>query len=307
MLGFAAARAGQEKLEPLPRPTHRLGPDRRELLPHGPPQSVTFNPGRSAHAHAASSQLLHHTRNEPGCFVPDPSQFPPPQSRRRPHVFSENEIARLLRAADALRPWAASPLYPQIARLALTLLYTSGLRRGELARLTLGDYDAAEHVLLVRDSKFHKSRLIPLSSDGTTEIERYLEYRRRPGFPCGTHAPLLIHRCCGHFTAYAGNGVRLLMRHLFQVAGLHADSGRLPRVHDLRFTFAFHALLRWYRAGADVQARLPALATYMGHASILSTHYYLPTLDVLAPEACARFARHCSVFLTTAADEGGGP
>lgn len=238
----------------------------------------------------------HRRRSEPTCFVPDPSQFPPPQPKPQPHVFSEGEITRLFLAADALNTYEFSPLYPQVARLALVLLYTSGLRRGEVVRLTLGDYDPLEHVLLVRDSKFHKSRIIPLSPDAVREIQRYLEDRDRHGFPGDPDAPLLIHRR-GGISAYTGNGVRMLMRRLFRSAGVRTAAGRLPRVHDLRFTFAFHALLRWYRTGTDVQTRLPALATYMGHVSILSTQYYLPFLDVVAQETSKRFDRHCARFL----------
>jgi len=262
--------------------------------------------GRRMRMQIVRQFCLYRRRSEPVCFVPDPSQFPPPQPRRRPHVFSEDEIARLLRAAGALRRWGASPLYRQVARLALVLLYTSGLRRGEIVRLTLGDYDPVEHVLLVRDSKFHKSRMVPLSKDAGREIVRYLEDRRRHGLPRGADAPLLLHRHGSSLTAYSGNGLRVLMRHLFQTAGVRTAAGRLPRVHDLSFTFAFHVLLRWYRTGADVQARLPALATYMGHVSILSTQYYLPILDAVAQEASERFDRHCARFLATAPDERGG-
>ena len=262
--------------------------------------------GRRMRMLIVSQFCRYRRRNEPRCFVPDPTQFPPPQPRHRPHVFSEDEIARLVRAADALRPWGASPLYRQVARLAIVLLYTSGLRRGEVVRLTLGDYDPVEHVLLVRDSKFHKSRLIPLSKDAAAEIGRYLVDRRRHGLPRGADAPLLLHRRGSALIAYSGAGLRTLMRRLFRTADVRTAAGRLPRVHDLRFTFAFHALQRWYRAGADVQARLPALATYMGHASILSTEYYLPTLDVVAPEASERFERHCARFLDAALDERGG-
>lgn len=261
--------------------------------------------GRRMHMLLVRQFCLYRRRNEPQCFVPDSSQFPRQQPRRRPHVFSEDEIGQLLRVADALHPWGASPLYPQVARLAMVLLYTSGLRRGEIVRLTLGDYDHVEHVLRVRDSKFHKSRLVPLSKDAAAEIERYVESRCQSGFPRGADAPLLLHRHGSHLTAYSGDGLRVLMRHLFRVADVRTAAGGLPRVHDLRFTFAFHALLRWYRAGADVQARLPALARYMGHASILSTEYYLPTLDVVAPEASKRFEQHCARLLAAALDERG--
>lgn len=285
-------------------------------LPVSDLTAATFAEWRSSIAHLAPSGrrkrlrlvfhfCLYRRRSEPACFVPDPSQFPRRQPRPRPHLFSEDDIARLLGVADALRPWGASPLYRQVARLAVVLLYTSGLRRGEVVRLTLGDYDPIEHVLLVRDSKFHKSRLVPLSNDAVREIDRYLEDRRRSGFPRGAAAPLLLHRRARRFTAYSGDGLRVLMLHLFQTAGVRTATGRLPRVHDLRFTFAIHALSRWYRTGADVQARLPALAIYMGHVSVVSTQYYLPFLDVVAQAASERFDRHCGRFLTAAPDQGG--
>lgn len=260
--------------------------------------------GRRMRMQIVRQFCLYRRRSEPSCFVPDPSQFPPPQPKPQPHVFSDGEITRLLLAADALHRYEFSPLYPQVARLALVLLYTSGLRRSEVTRLTLGDYNPQERVLLVRDSKFHKSRIIPLSPDAVREIQHYLKDRDRYGFPGSPDAPLLIHRR-GGVNAYSGNGLRVLMRCLFRAADVRTAAGRLPRVHDLRFTFAFHALLRWYRTGADVQARLPALATYMGHVSILSTEYYLPFLDVVAHETSERFDRHCARFLPTTPDERG--
>jgi integrase/recombinase XerD len=241
---------------------------------------------------------LFRRRSEPGCFLPDPGQFPPPQPRSRPHIFTESEIARLLTAAEGLSPNAPSPLQKQVGRLAVVLLYTTGLRRGELVRLTLGDYGAAERVLVIRESKFHKSRLVPLSDDAVREMAKYLQDRWRPAFPCGAEAPLLLNRH-GGLTGYTGAGLAMLMRKLYLQAGVHTVTGRRPRVHDLRFTFAVHALLRWYRTGVDVQARLPALTTYMGHGSIASTQYYLTFVDALAQAANERFERHCSPFLSS--------
>jgi integrase len=80
----------------------------------------------------------------------------------------------------------------------------------------------------------------------------------------------------------------------------------VPRVHDFRHTFAQHALLRWYRAGADVQAKLPLLATYMGHVSIASTEYYLKFIEPVGVSASERFARHCSGLVQTPVSAGGG-
>jgi integrase/recombinase XerD len=248
---------------------------------------------------------LFRRRGEPTCFLPDPSQFPSPAPRPRPYIFSESEIGRLLRAAEGLATHALSPLHRQVARLGVVLLYTTGLRRREVVRLTLADYDSAEHVLLVRDTKFHKSRLVPLSDDATTEMESFLATRRRQSeWPSGSNAPLLLHHH-GGYTGYTGAGFAKLMRKLFRSAEIHTAAGNAPRVHDLRFTFAVHALVRWYRAGVDVQARLPALSTYMGHASIVSTQYYLSFVDAIAQAASTRFEAHCAAFLRETATTGG--
>ena len=95
---------------------------------------------------------LFRRRYATSCFVPDPSQFPPLQPWPLPYIFSEGEITRLLLATNALKANAPSPLHRPVARLAISLLYTTGLRRGELARLTLGDYDTAGHLLLIRET-----------------------------------------------------------------------------------------------------------------------------------------------------------
>ena len=247
---------------------------------------------------------LFRRREAPDCFVPDPSQFPPLQPWPLPHIFCEAEITRLLRAADAFKSNAPSPLHRPVARLAITLLYTAGLRRGELARLTLGDYDATGHVLLIRETKFYKSRLIPLSADARVEIDRYLEQRLRPSLPGEADAPLLLHHH-GGLRGYTGTGLSSLVRKIIRTANIRAGAGRAPRVHDLRFTFAAHALLRWYRAGVDVQARLPALCTYMGHSSLVSTQHYLVFFDAIAQAASERFDAHCAAFLPAVSLQGG--
>lgn len=234
---------------------------------------------------------LYRRRTDPGCFVPDPSTFPRPQEPRLPYLFTEQDIVRLLGAADELRPTSNSPLCPEVFRLAIVLLYTTGMRRGELTRLTLSDYDPAERSLTIRATKFHKSRIVPLSADAAHETERYLQARVR--LPHGPTAPLLCCRCRG-LRPYTGEGLRHGLQRLFLRAGVTNSSGQPPRVHDMRHSFALAALLRWYRRGDDVQAKLPALATYMGHVSITSTRHYLRHFEPLAQAASERFARHCS-------------
>jgi len=229
-------------------------------------------------------------RSDRDCFVPDPTGFPDPHAPRRPYIFSEEQIGRLLHVATRLPARSTSPLRAAVFRVAIVLLYTLGLRRGELVRLKMSDYDAAEQTLLVRKSKFHKSRVVALSKSAAQEMERFLRQRRR--LRHGPDNPLLVNNYHG-LSAYSGGSFGLALRTLFRMAGVRTPEGRAPRVHDLRHTFAVHALLRWYRAGVDVQAKLPALSNAMGHVSVTSTAYYLSLLAPVMEVASARFDRHC--------------
>jgi integrase/recombinase XerD len=252
----------------------------------------------------ARNLCLYRCRTEPSCFVPDPSQFPPLHQPVQAHIFTEDEVARLLRAADQLAPGSSSPLRRQVFRLAIVLLYTSGLRRGELLRLVVGDYDPVERALLIRESKFHKSRLLPLSQDASREFECYLAARRRGGFSTAAEVPV-ISTNRGGGRPYTGVGFGSTIQDLFRATGVRTTADRDPRVHDFRHTFAVRALLRWYHAGDDVQAKLPVLATYMGHVSIVSTQYYLRFVDELAAVASDRFARRCGALVTVLGNDGG--
>lgn len=242
---------------------------------------------------------LYLRRSDCDQFVPDPAGFPAHHAPIRPHIFSEAQIAKLLRVAAGLPSGSTSLLRAAVLRIAIVLLYTAGLRRGELVRLVISDYDASEQTLLIRRSKFHKSRMVALSRSTAAEMERYLRTRRR--LPHDVDAPLLVTNH-GGLKAYSGGGIGFALRHLFRMADIRTSTGRVPRTHDLRHTYAVHALLRWYRAGIDVQAKLPALAIAMGHVSITSTAYYLAFLEPLAAAASARFARHCRQIFATSGD-----
>jgi integrase len=231
---------------------------------------------------------LYRRRTEPNCFVPDQCLFPAPHQAIQPHIFSETEITRLLQATVHLHTVPRCPLRPQVFRLAIVLLYTTGLRRRELVRLTLRDYDQHEHALLVRKSKFHKSRYLPLSADACRELESYLAIRRERRQPMEVDSALLWNGYA-HGRPYSGDGLRRTIHKLLGSTGVRKADGRVPRVHDFRHAFAVHALLRWYRAGVDLQAKLPLLATYMGHVSIASTEYYLRFVPELAIAASDRF------------------
>ncbi len=241
---------------------------------------------RRAHMRIVRNLCLYRQRFEPACFVPDHDAFPALHQPVRPHIFTDAEIIRLLQAAATLAPGQRSPLRAEAFHLAIILLYTTGLRRQELVRLTLGDYDARTQTLLVRASKFHKSRELPLSLSTAQALEGYLEHCQQQQLPMSDTTALISHH---QGQPYCGGGFAHTLRALFQQAAIRTVDGRYPRVHDTRHSFAVNALWRWYRQGQDVQAKLPFLALYMGHVSIVSTAYYLPFIEPLAGQASARF------------------
>ena len=259
---------------------------------------------RRARMRIVRNLCLYRRRGEPGCFIPDGRLFPRAHQAIRPHIFTDSQIVELLATARTLARTPNSPVYPENMRLATVVLSTTGLRRGELTRLTVGDYDPPQRTLAIRESKFHKSRLVPLSADTAREIEHLIETRDRRRLPAGAETPLLWHRCppTGGYSGVSFGGA---MRALFRRAGVRTATGYLPRTHDFRHAFAVNALLRWYRAGLDVQAKLPFLAAYMGHVSIVSTAYYLQFVEPLAAAASARFADHCGDLITGPTDTGG--
>jgi integrase/recombinase XerD len=248
---------------------------------------------------------LYRRRTDPHCFVPDPAWFPKRHQPIWPHIFSEQEIARLLIAATGLKrvPW--SPLRPEVIRLALILLFTTGLRRRELLRLTLGDYDRENATLLIRESKFHKSRLLPLNGEIAEEINRYLQARARHNLSLSPSSAL-IGSTFKRGGDYCGRHLWRCMRQLLKQCSILTSKGRLPRLHDARHSFAVNALLRWYREGADVDAKLPLLATYLGHVSVISTYYYFHWIEPLRTAVSEKFAHHYGHVIVPIAGKRGG-
>ena len=268
-----------------------------------------FQPGvRRNWLRIARNLCLYRRRTEPACFVPDPAGFPAPHQPIAPYIFAPQEIARLLQCADRLLPTPGSPLRAPAYRLGIVLLYTAGLRRGELVRLTIGDYDPAAQTLAIRASKFHKSRVVPLAPDGAQEIARYLAARRRCPPPIAPMDPLVWSGPARRPPRpHTGEGFAQGFRALCRTAGIQTPAGQPPRVHDTRHSCAVQALLRWYRAGADVQAKLPLLAIYLGHVSIVSTAYYLHFLTPIRLLASERFADRFGALIAPLPGREGTP
>jgi integrase/recombinase XerD len=214
-------------------------------------------------------------------WSPDPKLTTIPRYDFVPHIFSVEEVGKLFAAADALDhgAWSLRHLImPEIFRV----LYGCGLRAGEALDLTVGDVDLNEGVLTIRQGKFRKDRLVPMAPSLRDRLRRYAD-RMGDRAPEAIFFPGRAGGPCGKSTLYD------TFRGLLWKAGIaHGGRGRGPRLHDLRHTFAVHCLVRWYRRGDDLNARLPVLATYLGHQGLDGTQRYLRLTAEIFPELTAR-------------------
>jgi site-specific recombinase XerD len=232
--------------------------------------------------------LLYLRQFEPATFIPGPSLTPAAASPRAPHIYSEDEIRALLRTARNYpdryrsRRWL---LYETL----IGFLYVTGMRVSEALALTLGDIDWRRGVVRIRRAKFHKERLVPLASSTQGWMRRYLIERAERGHSTAVSAALFV-TDKGEPLSYgtAQQAIRVIAIR----AGIRAPRQRGPRIHDLRHTAAVRRLYLWYRAGKDVQALLPALVTYLGHARVSSTDLYITMTGELLEQARKRFERH---------------
>ena len=225
-----------------------------------------------------------------------------PTSSFRPYIYAREEVAALLDQAGGLAANRQFPLRPQVYRTLLALLYGLGLRVGEACRLCLRDVDLAESVVTIRDTKFHKSRLLPFGPRLRGCLERYGDVRTQTVGPPRPEDPFFVTQL-GRLRQGAVNDI---FPRILGAAGIAAPpGGRRPRPHDLRHTFAVHRLLRWYREGRDVQSLLPRLSTFLGHANITSTQVYLTITHELLDAANSRFWKHFGSVLRDGSPQGG--
>ena len=200
-----------------------------------------------------------------------------------PRILTHHEIKQLLQAVDQLVPNGRTPFRQLSMPEVFRLLYGCGFRVSELLNLRMKDVDLNQGILTVREGKFGKDRLVPPDLSLVIRLRTYIDILEdrsddAPLFPSNISNQSLNIR-----TVYSQ------FRQLLQVCGIpFAGRGKGPRVHDLRHTFAVHSLLRWYREGADLNAKLPVLAAYLGHRSVTHTQYYLHLTAELFPEITRR-------------------
>lgn len=225
-------------------------------------------------------------KRRPGTFVVGESLRPRGRPPAPPHIYSREELRLLLDGALSLRDWERwhpCPIRSKTMHAIILLLATSGLRISEALHLTVQDVDLEAGVLSIRQSKFRKSRLVPLSAGTLRMLRSYRELR------VAVTAPAEAFFVSGRGMAYSTSTVQGMFRDIAVQAGLRRPKGRGPRLHDLRATFAVTRLLQWYRDGDNVMARLPLLSTYLGHACVSDTEVYLRITTALLQEANTRF------------------
>ena len=210
-----------------------------------------------------------------------------------PYIYTTDELRSLL-DATAILDDSRWPMQAFTFRTLVLVLCGAGLRPGEGLRLRCCDVDLHGRLLAIWDTKFFKSRLVPIGADLLNALGAYREGRERLPMPAGNSSAF--------FTVHTGKAISLrklesVFVRLREQAGIRRPGGsrRQPRLHDLRHAFAVHRLIAWYREGADVQACLPLLATYLGHVNVSGTQAYLTMTPEPLAEASKRFESYFGI------------
>ena len=210
-----------------------------------------------------------------------------------PYIYCREELQRLFNSTEILAD-NRYPLQHSMFRTLLLVLYGAGLRPSEGLRLRCCDVDLDDCVLAIWDTKFFKSRLVPIGTVLTVALRTYRNARKYLPMPAGARSAFFASRTGG---AISLNILEKVFVRLREHAGiLRPPSARWqPRLHDMRHAFAVHRLVAWYREGVDVQACLPLLSTYLGHTNVSGTQAYLTMTPELLAEASKRFERYAAV------------
>jgi site-specific recombinase XerD len=211
-------------------------------------------------------------------------------AHRRPYIYTEEEVTKLLETARSCTS-PMSPLRPLTLYTMLALAYCAGLRIREVVNLTLGDVNLEDGTIEIRETKFFKTRRLPLAPSILSALQTYVEERRKVGAP--TEA------ADGFFwndwtrKRYSLKTASEVLRDVLRLSGLKPARGRVgPRIHDLRHAMVCNRMLSWYKQGINPQSRLAYLSTYLGHRDINSTLVYLTITPELLQLAGERFRQH---------------
>jgi integrase len=226
---------------------------------------------------------------DPATEIPPSGLFGSAYRRVTPHVYSEAEVSALLAAARRLPP--RDGIRPQTYATFFGLLACTGLRVSEARRLTRSDVAWEQNLLTIRATKFRKTRLVPLHPTTTQALRAYARLRDRTHFLRQSDTFFVTR----HGSPLSATVVQATFAKLRDQLSWSARSGgRAPRVYDLRHAFACRRLLRWYKEGVAVDEVVDALSTYLGHADVKNTYWYLTGVPELLELAVARFEAYAS-------------
>ena len=227
---------------------------------------------------------------EPDTEVPDESIFGPVPGRVAPHIFHEDEIIELLAAARQLGP--RNSLRPATYETLFGLMASTGLRVSEAIHLRDADVDPKRGMLIVRQTKFAKSRQVPMHPSTVEALTRYRR-KRVQHVPSTPDTPFLVSSRGCRLGLPLGNRqahrVFNALRH--SLGWVNRGAHYAPRLHDLRHTFAVRRMMLWHADGTDIEQMMLALSTYMGHAKIRYTYWYLTAVPELMALAGGKFER----------------
>lgn len=223
----------------------------------------------------------------PDTYIPERGLLPPATPNRTAHIYSLQEAKDLIKAARQLTPQES--LRPHTYTTLISLLWATGLRIGEALRLNLEDVDITNAVLYIRQSKFFKSRIVPLTASSASALQKYEQLRMQHGHDQRLTAPFFVSERAKRFAYVTVNHTFLAI--VRQLGMKNAQAGS-PRLHDFRHTFATRCLSNAYKSGKDPGAILPLLATYLGHVHIAYTQLYLHPPTETLQNASHLFHQH---------------
>ena len=210
-------------------------------------------------------------------YIPEKGLIPAGSVQVKPHIFTAEEIQLLLLQTSRFN--VKSKMLSATYATIIGLLWVTGMRIGEVVRLKVQDIDVSQQVLYVRQSKFYKSRAIPLLPSSTNQLLGYLELRASLGYHYRPEDPLFVNNRGKPCTI---STTPKTIKELIKRAGIKTQQNTTPRVHDIRHSFATRWLMEIYHSEKDPNSILPVLATYMGHANIANTQVYLhPDMELL--------------------------
>ena len=215
------------------------------------------------------------------CWVPD-------RIRPAAYIYSLEEVGSIIAAARRIGPPAS--LRPAVMATLIGLLYSTGLRIGEALKLTLADVDLVDQLLTIRQTKFKKTRLVPISATTVSQLSDFIEQREKAGFSTSPTAAVFV---SPFGQAYAPSRVSQVFLSILRSLGLRRPPGEPgPRLHDFRHTFAVTRLALWYQQGENLNAKLPLLSTYLGHTTLAGTQVYLHATAELLEKTSQLFRDH---------------